>query len=191
MNMKEFLDKLLTETRDATKVAIIGIGEEKLTDDGVGPYIIYKLLQFNNDKFLIMNCGIDMMARMDEIITFAPSHMILIDTCTYNGPPGTVAILKRKDISDLVPISSHTIPVQIVIDLLHEKIPNLHSFMIGIVPESLAGFDELLLFERGKYTFDELNDNPDLPFFDIKLTDTIKVVADSLIGALKQLIGKI
>ena len=191
MKMKEFLDKLLTETKDATRLAIIGIGEEKLTDDGVGPYIIYNLLKYNNDRFLIMNCGIDMMSRMDEIITFKPSHIILIDTCTFDGPPGTVVILKRNDISDLVPISSHTIPVQIVIDLLHEKIPNLQSFMIGIVPESLAGFAELQLFKRGKYTFDELNENPNLPFFDIKLTDTIKVVADNLITIIKQLMEKI
>ena len=128
---------------------------------------------------------------MDEIINFKPSHMILIDTCTYNGPPGTVVILKRKDISELVPISSHTIPVQIVIDLLQEKITNLQTIMIGIVPESLAGFNELQLFERGKYTFDELNDNPNLPFFEIKLTDIIKNVADHLINIIKELMEKI
>jgi len=191
MKMEEFLIKLASETMDATKIAIIGIGEEKLTDDGIGPYIITKLLKYNNEKLLIMNCGIDMMARMDEIITFDPSHMILIDTCTYNGPPGTVVILKRKDISDLVPISSHTIPIHIVIDLIHEKIPNLQTLMIGIVPESLAGFDELHIFERGKYSIDELNNNIDLPFFDIKLTKTIQAVADNLISILTKLIEKI
>ncbi|MFX1274414.1 MAG: hydrogenase maturation protease [Promethearchaeota archaeon] len=188
MKMEDLLEKILDETNGATKVAIVGIGEEKLTDDAVGPYIISKLLQFNDNKFLIINCGIDMMARMDEIIDFKPSHLIIIDTCTYNAPPGTITILKRKDIKEYIPISSHTIPINIVVDLITDKIPSLKTFMIGIVPESLEGFTELELFEGGKYSIDELNENQDLPFFNIKLTKTISIVADNIINVLIKLI---
>ncbi len=191
MNMDDLFQKLLDETINAKKIAIVGIGEEKLTDDAVGPYIITQLLHYNNHKFLIINCGIDMMNRMDEIIDFNPSHLILIDTCTFYGPPGTVVILKRNDLANYVPICSHTIPIHIVIDLIIEKLPQVNAFMIGIVPESLAGFDELQIYECGKYTIDELNENPNLPFFDIKLSKTIQDVAHNLIKVIGNLIEKI
>ena len=190
--MKELLEKILAETSGATKVAFIGIGEEKLTDDGVGPYIISKLLQYNkNEKVLFVNAGVDPMGRMEEIIAFKPSHLILIDTCTLNGPPGTVAILKRDNISQYVPISSHTIPVHIVVDLIVGKLPDLKAFMIGIVPESLEGFTELYLFKRGEFSLEELNENEDLPFFDIRLSPSIQSVAEQIIEIIKTLIEKL
>ena len=189
--MKELLEKLLGELNGATKVVFIGIGEEKLTDDGVGPYIISKLYQNNGDRFLFLNAGVDPMARIDEVINFNPSHLVLLDTCTLNGPPGMVAILKRDNIAEHVPISSHTIPVHIVIDLLTEKIPDLKSFMIGFVPESLEGFDELRLYKHGELSIDELNENEEIPFFEIQLTKTIQNAADQIIEIVEIIMQKL
>lgn len=190
MIMEEMLEKLLGELNGATKVVFVGIGEEKLTDDGVGPYVITKLYNNTSDRFLFLNAGVDPMARLDEIITFEPSHIVLLDTCTLNGPPGTIAILKRDNIAEYVPISSHTIPVHIVIDLLVEKLPGLKSFMIGFVPESLEGFDELQLYRRGELSIDELNEN-ELPFFEIQLTESVQKAADQLIKIVETIMEKL
>ncbi|MFX1396339.1 MAG: hydrogenase maturation protease [Promethearchaeota archaeon] len=179
---------MLSETRGAEKVAFVGIGEVKMTDDGFGPFVISKLFPLKSNRFLFVNAGVDLMARMDEIIDFEPSHMVLIDTCTYNAPPGTVVILKRSNMQDYVPISSHTIPVHIVLDLIFEKLPSLKAFMIGVVPESLEGYIELELFKKGEISIDELNENEDLPFWDIQLTDTIEKAANELIEIIKKLV---
>lgn len=179
--MQELLEKLLDRLKGADKVVFMGIGEEKLTDDGVGPYIISELLSKSNERFLFINALIDPMARMEEIIEFNPSHLVLIDTCTLSAAPGTVAILERENIKDYVPISSHALPVFIVVDMIIEKMPNLQAFMIGIVPESLEGFTELFLYKKDGVFINEMNDSEDLPFFDIQLTDTIKKVGDELI----------
>ncbi|MCK4383763.1 MAG: hydrogenase maturation protease, partial [Candidatus Lokiarchaeota archaeon] len=96
----------------------MGIGEEKLSDDGVGPYIISELLMYSNNKFLFINAGVTPMSRIDEIVDFQASHLILLDTCTLKKPPGTVAIIERDNIKEFVPISTHTIPLHIIIDLL-------------------------------------------------------------------------
>lgn len=189
--MEEMLEKLLSELTGATKVVFMGIGEEKMTDDGVGPYIISKLYKNNGDRFLFLNAGVDPMARVDEIIDFEPSHFVLFDTCTFNGLPGTVAILKRDNIADHVPISSHTIPVHIVIDFLGDKLPGLKSFMIGFVPESLDGFDELKLYKDGELSIDELNENEEIPFFDIQLTETIQKAADQIIKIVETILKKL
>jgi len=187
--MKELYEKICAETDGANKVVFVGIGEEKMTDDAVGPFIISQLLQYNNDRFLFINGGVDPMARIDEVVNFKPSHMILIDSCTYNASPGTVVILKRDDIAEYVPISSHTIPVHIVVDLIIQRLSEIKTFMIGIVPESLEGFSELHLFEERDFSSDDISE--DIPFFNIQLTDTIQKVADQLIEIIKSLIREL
>lgn len=189
--MKDLLNKLLDLLSDANKIAFMGIGEEKLSDDGVGPYIISELLKFSNDKFLFINAGVDPMNRIDEIVDFQTSHLVLLDTCTLKKPPGTIAIIERQNIHEFVPISSHTIPIHIVIDLLTEKLPNLYSFMIGFVPESLEGFTQLNLYKENEITLEERSENEDLPFFDFNLTDTIQNVADKVIEILKKIVTSV
>ena len=189
--MKDLFNKLLERLKGANKIVFMGIGEEKLTDDGVGPYIISELLHLNSDRFLFINAAVDPMPRMDEIISFNPSYLVIIDTCTLSADPGTVAILERENIKDYVPISSHAIPVFVVVDLIIEKLPNLQTFMIGIVPESLEGFTELRLFQKNDVLLNELNESEDLPFFDIQLTETIKKVGDELIQIIKEIIQRL
>lgn len=189
--MKEILEKILSYLKEAGKIVFMGVGEEKLTDDGVGPYIITELLDYTNERFLFINANIDPMARIDQIVEFNPSHLVIIDTCTLNDSPGTVAILERENICNYVPISTHTIPLHIVIDLIVEKIPGLSVFMVGIVPESLEGFTELKLYKSDKFTIDDKNENIDLPFFDFQLTNTIKKLADNIIIIIKEVLQKV
>ena len=192
LSMEDLFEKLLNRLSDAKKVVFVGIGEEKLRDDGVGPYIISELLPFSDrEKFIFINAGTDPMARIDEVINFSPEYLILIDTCTVNKPPGTITILEREVIKEYVPISTHTIPVHIVIDLIVEKLPALNVFMIGFVPESLEGFKDLKLYKEDSLTLEERSDNIDLPFFEINLTRTLKIEADKLIEIIKKLVKAI
>jgi hydrogenase 3 maturation protease len=189
--MEELFEIFKTRVKDASKIVFMGIGEEKLTDDGVGPYIISELLDLTNQKFLFINAGIDPMARIDEIIDFKPSHLVLIDTCTLKEKPGTVRILERENMCNYVPISSHTIPIHIVIDLLVNKLENMEVFMIGFVPESLEGFTELRQFRKDELSLEELNSNIDLPFFQIHLTETMQRSADKVIEMIKKLVNSL
>ena len=189
--MKEMLEQLLTKLKGAVKVVFMGIGEEKLSDDGVGPYIISELLLYSKDKFLFINAGVTPMSRIDEIVDFQASHLILLDTCTLKKPPGTVAIIERDNIKEFVPISTHTIPLHIIIDLLLDKLPGLNVFMIGFVPESLEGFTELSFYKEDEFSLEERNENQDLPFFEFHLSETIKNAANQIITIIKEIIQKI
>ncbi|MFX1363315.1 MAG: hydrogenase maturation protease [Promethearchaeota archaeon] len=184
------LEKLLIKLNGATRVVFMGIGEEKLRDDAVGIYIISELLPYSNENCLFVNAGIDPMSRIEDVIEFQASHLILIDTCTLKQPPGSVAIIERENIQELVPISSHTIPIHIVVDLLLEKLPTLKIFMIGIVPESLEGFTELRFYKENEYSLEERSENEDIPFFELNLTPTIQKVADQLVILIKKIIQK-
>jgi len=185
------LEQLLTKLKGAVKVVFMGIGEEKLSDDGVGPYIISELLMYSKDKFLFINAGVTPMSRIDEIVDFRASHLILLDTCTLKKPPGTVAIIERENIKKFVPISTHTIPLHIIIDLLLDKLTGLNVFMIGFVPESLEGFTELSFYKEDEFSLEERNENQDLPFFEFHLSETIKNAANQIITIIKEITQKI
>jgi hydrogenase maturation protease len=189
--MKELSDRLHQRLENAEKVVIVGTGEVKMTDDGVGVYIATELLKESNEKVLVINAGIDPMARMEEIIDFNPSHLIIIDTCTLDKEPGTVSIIEREKMADLVPISTHTVPIHVIIDLIAEEIPDLDVFMLGIVPKSLEGIYDLNQYKKDKLSVKEINENDDLPFFSIELTETIKETANNLIEILKKLIEEL
>ena len=189
--MKEILEKLLDRLNSAEKIVFMGIGEEKLTDDAFGPYIISELLNYSNERFLFINAGIVPMSRIEEVVDFQATHLVLLDTCTLEKPPGTIAIIERENIQDYVPISSHTIPLNIIIDLLLDKSPDLTVFMIGVVPESLEGFTELSLYKEDEIPLEQRNENIDLPFFKINLTSTIQIVADHIIEIIKDIMQKI
>ena len=186
--MNELLEKLQIKLRSASKIVFMGIGEEKLSDDGVGPYIISELFDYINEKILFINAATDPMDRIDEIVNFNPTHLVLLDTCTFDGPPGTVTLLERENVKDYVPISTHTIPIHIIIDLIIKKIPNLVVFMIGFVPESLEGFTELKLYKENEFSLEERSENKDLPFFEFNLTKSIQKVADQVIEIIKKII---
>ena len=189
--MEDLLKKLLDRLENATKIVFLGIGEEKMTDDAFGPYLISQFLDNSYERFLFINAGVDPMSRMEEIVDFNPSHLVLLDTCTLNEEPGTVAILERENLQAYVPISSHTIPIHIVVDLLLEKIPKLDVFMIGVVPKSLDGFDELKLYKGKELTLVQKAENIDLPYFEIQMSEEIQEVADRLVQVIESIMKRI
>jgi len=190
--MSHLFERLLKRLKNAERIVFLGIGENKMTDDAVGPYIITELLDKKSEKILFINAGIDPLARMDEIIKFKPSHLVILDTCDLNEEPGTVAIIEREYMQELVPISSHTLPIHIIIDYLLENTSNLKDvFMIGFVPKSLEGFTELTQYKEGELSIEEINENEDLPFFEFQLTNVIKKTADQVIKMIEKLLNYI
>jgi len=188
--MREMYERLISKLENAKKVVFMGIGEEKLSDDGVGPYIISELLTYSNEKFLFINAGVTPMSRIDDIVNFQATHLVFLDTCTLNKPPGTTAIIELENIKKYVPISTHTIPLHVVVDLLIDRIPDLNVFMIGFVPESLEGFTELIFYKEDEFSLDERNENQDLPFFGLQLSKNIQKAANQIILIIKEIMQK-
>ena len=91
------LEKLLSRLNGATKIVFIGIGEEKMSDDGVGPYIVTDLdtqnldielfvnsrrRQHSSTSNLIFNTGF-LVSFISRVMTLMPGDIIATGT-----PPG-------------------------------------------------------------------------------------------------------
>lgn len=184
-------EKILNKLKDAKKIIFLGIGEDKLRDDGVGPFIITQLIENTKSNVKYINARTTPEERMDDIISFSPTDIILIDTCALNKPPGTVAILENEDILKYVPISSHTIPIPVFINILENKLSDIKIFMIGIVPKSIDLSEPLIPYREGDISLDDYDLNPDLPYFKFQLSKEVQTAAEFVIKIIINVLNKL
>ena len=184
-------EKILEKLKGAKKIVFMGIGEDKLRDDGVGPFIITQLSENPKSNIQYINARIVPEERMEDILNFSPSHIVLIDTCTLNKPPGTVAILEKEDILNYVPISSHTIPIPIFINILEDKLKDVKIFMIGIVPKNIDLSEPLIPYKEGLISLDDYDENPELPYFEFQLSKEVQTAAESVIKIILNIINAV
>jgi len=184
-------EKILNKLKDAEKIIFLGIGEDKLRDDGVGPFIITQLIKNVKPNVKYINARTVPEERMNEIIDFSPTDIVLVDTCTLNKSPGTVAILEKDDIQKYVSISSHTIPISIFINILKEKLNKPNVFMIGIVPKIITLSEPLIPYKEGEISLDDYDLIPDLPYFKFQLSKEVHMAAEFVIKMIINILNKL
>ncbi|MHA1728366.1 MAG: hydrogenase maturation protease [Promethearchaeota archaeon] len=172
------------------KILVLGIGEVNMRDDGFGPYItvFFTSNKESNERVHFINGKTTPEIRKQEIIQFKPDLMLLIDTCKSGDAPGTLILAKESELVNYLPISSHTLPVQIFIKVLKEDIPDLKTYLLGVNPVSMESAEERYPYNPEKYSLDDYEEDPNLPFFKINLTPKIKKIADETIKLLKEIL---
>lgn len=185
---KNIKAKILDLVEKAEKILFLGIGEVNLRDDGFGPYITAYFSTKSLDNFLFINGATTPELRKDEILDFKSDLMILVDTCDSGDPPGTLILANEKKLVNYLPISSHTLPIQLFIASLKSDLPNLQTYLLGVNPVSLVGKEERFHYKPDKYDLDDFERDPNLPFFEINLTPEIQGIADKIIKFLEELL---
>jgi hydrogenase maturation protease len=171
------------------RLLILGIGEVRMSDDGFGPYIAYSIRDLKKKNMLIINGKTDYIERKQEILNFNPDNILILDTCNSSDVPGTIIFAEENKLVDWIPISSHVIPIQVFIMELRLDLPKMKSYLLGINPVYVESPPELFPFMPEKYTLDDFDENPDLPFYKITLTDEIKEGADQIVTFLEDIIN--
>ena len=115
---------------------ILCIGNRYGGDDGVGPYIANKLKNHENNNYYIIDSGIIPENYTSEIKKLKPKNLILIDAVEMNLKPGEIRIIKKEKIG-LMHISTHNIPISLLIKYLEKYVKNIH--FIGIQSKKMSG----------------------------------------------------
>jgi hydrogenase maturation protease len=123
---------------------ILGIGNDILTDDGIGPMIVHDLAQFpdiSNAKFdTVSSGGLEIMEYIRGY-----NKVIFIDAIrTIDGKPGDIHYFKPSDFRETMHLSSlHDVGFLTALDLgknLELGLPSdLHIIAIEIVEDRLFG----------------------------------------------------
>ena len=103
---------------NAKRVVVAGIGNPFRRDDFVGVKIIRKLYEKVSQSVFLIEAETIPESYMQQIESFKPTHILLIDAGIINKPPGTIQLVDPKQLIRKTSISTHTLPLRIFCDYL-------------------------------------------------------------------------
>jgi hydrogenase maturation protease len=180
-------DLLVNIFRNANKLLLLGVGENRMGDDGIGPWLSFRLYQdLKLPRVKIINGGILPEQRLDEIVTFRPDVIILIDAIRAGYAPGSVGIYEQKELKNYLPVSSHTIPLPVFIDRIVSTLPQTHLYLLGIEPYRMDFEEAYHLFEEEIYGLDDYEQDPNIPFYRFCLTPQMQELGEKIKNIFQQ-----
>ena len=141
----------------ATRMVILGIGHPLRGDDGVGPWITTKLEPYNTVHSMAITAYTVPENVIGPIIRLHPSHLLIIDaaiipdtTETTNPhrtkstymPAGTWTLIDSAHFHEWG-LSTHSGTMQMIIDRLKNKLPQLDIRFLVIQPQTTTLIDHL------------------------------------------------
>ena len=153
--IKELKDFIGTSRR----IAILGIGNDLRTDDGIGPLIVQSL-KLDYPDLMIENVGSVPEGFARPLAQFGAERIVMIDAADMRKPPGHIELVTKDRIGG-INISTHSMPLSFLMMYLEQE-TGAETILIGIQPKSIQ-------FGEG-------------------LTPDIRLVAEHLIDALESLL---
>jgi hydrogenase 3 maturation protease len=129
-----FEDELRDFISGANKIAILGIGNDLRSDDGLGPYIIEKL-SVDDSRVMIENVGSVPEGFARPLAEFGADRVIMIDAADMRKPPGYIELITKDRIGG-INISTHSMPLSFLMMYLEQETGG-KTILIGIQPKSI------------------------------------------------------
>jgi hydrogenase 3 maturation protease len=143
---KTFCERLLKRLKGASRIAIVGIGDELLPFDRLG-----MIAAREAGKLHLPGTRVFLAGTMPESITgplreFHPDHVLMIDAADMGTPPGTVAVIQPGRIRANL-YSTHNLPLTAVMQFIAWDIGTKVT-LVGIQPETTEASTEISGHER-------------------------------------------
>ena len=152
-----FEDELSDFLTDFEKLIVLGVGNELKSDDGVGPFIIKKLIgeTIENDRIMFIDAETVPENFTGKIRKENPSHVIIVDACLMGCQPGDIKIVDKDDFAE-IGISTHSMSLAYFVKYL-EKDTDFKVIFVGIEPETMDwGENPTSNVEKTAYCFIEM-----------------------------------
>ncbi len=130
--MTSWKSRLTTAFSQATKIAILGIGNDLKADDGIGPYVIEQLHQRNPPHIELINASTVPENFLSHLVDSHPHLILLIDAALMQTEPGTIQLIDKDTIGGIA-FSSHSLPLTFFIEYLENNITTT-ILILGIQP---------------------------------------------------------
>jgi hydrogenase 3 maturation protease len=130
MGFEESLAKAL---EGASKVVVVGIGNELNGDDGFGVHVAREL--GTSGRIISIQAHTVPENFISKIAAEEPSHVIFIDAAVLDAEPGTLRLLEPTELAKVATVT-HRVPLSRIIGRLIE----LHKckvLVIGLQPKNM------------------------------------------------------
>lgn len=118
----------------AKKIAVLGIGNDLKTDDGLGLFIVDNL-HIDDPRILIENVGSVPEGFTRALADFGAERVIMVDAADMLKPPGHVELITKDRIGGIA-ISTHRMPLSFLMMYLEQETGG-KAILIGIQPKSI------------------------------------------------------
>lgn len=155
----EDIFRCINEARAAArKIALMGIGNFNRSDDAIGAHIVSSiiesitgvekycnLLKFKDKgggrELLLIAASVTPENFVDEIIDFSPDFILYIDCANFNDSSIKAGMMRLFNESSLAVsknvISTHSLSINLLVEIFKQKIPDSKNLFLGIMPESI------------------------------------------------------
>lgn len=127
-------DTLKDFIKDAKRIAILGIGNDLRTDDGLGPFIVSSI-QIDNPDIMIENVGSVPEGFARPLADFGAERVILIDAADMMKSPGHIELVTKDRIGG-INISTHSMPLSFLMMYLEQETGG-QTILLGVQPKSI------------------------------------------------------
>ncbi|MBN2228157.1 MAG: hydrogenase maturation peptidase HycI [Candidatus Thorarchaeota archaeon] len=119
---------------DAKRIAILGIGNDLRTDDGLGPFIVNSL-NVKDPNIMIENVGSVPEGFARPLAEFGAERMILIDAADMQKAPGYIELVTKDRVGG-INISTHSMPLSFLMMYLEQETGG-KTIILGVQPKSI------------------------------------------------------
>lgn len=112
---------------------IMCIGNREGGDDAIGPYIADKL---KDSDIKVIDCGTVPENYTGVVKKYNPNNLVIVDATDMGLKSGEIRIIPKEKIG-VMHVSTHGIPVSVLINYLEKYIKNI--IFIGIQPINMSG----------------------------------------------------
>lgn len=129
-----FEEELKDFITDAKKIAVLGIGNDLRSDDGLGLFIIDNL-NIDDPRIMIENVGSVPEGFTKSLADFGAERIIMVDAADMRKPPGHIELITKDRIGGIA-ISTHGMPLSFLMMYLEEETSG-KTILIGIQPKNI------------------------------------------------------
>lgn len=129
-----FEDALKDFISDARRIAILGIGNDLRTDDGLGPFIVNSLT-LDDPDIMVENVGSVPEGFARPLAEFGAERVIMIDAADMRRPPGHIELVTKDRIGG-INISTHSMPLSFLMMYLEQETGG-KAILLGVQPKSI------------------------------------------------------
>jgi hydrogenase 3 maturation protease len=120
---------------------IFTVGNTLMGDDGAGPLLAQRLEASPAAGWSVVDGGATPENVMHAVRAEKPERVLLIDAADMQLPPGAVCRINEADVAKQFLITTHAIPLDVLIASLKETIPEV--IFVGIQPALVTFFGDM------------------------------------------------
>jgi len=130
----------------AERIVVAGVGNPLRMDDHAGVEVVkaLKRRRLRADRVRLIECESVPENLIEPITSFEPTHILLVDAALLGEEPGFLKLMSLKEM-DMIPISTHALPLSILSEYLAET-TGAKVALLAIQPKT-TGFGEGLTEE--------------------------------------------